>query len=287
MSEEPTVLFVDDEQIVLDSARKLLRKDPLRVAAARSATEGLQLLEQGGISVVLTDLRMPGIDGMELLAEVKRRWPSLPVVMVTGYATIGTAMQAMKLGAFDYVAKPFTRDELRGTVRRALHLAAEQAGAAGAAGAAADAGGGGADGEETEGGAGAAEGGDAGDPSRPGGGPEQGLRTLGRNSWIMLQKDGTVLLGVERAFVAAVGEIRDVDLPAAGEVLTQGAVCLQVFGADLTVHTVWSPLSGEVVEVNPRLADAPASVLADPYGDGWLLRLRPSRFEAERQVLGL
>ena len=94
-----TVLVVDDEQIVLDSAQKLLRKEPFEVLTARSAAEGLSLLEGGGIQVVLTDLKMPGMDGLELTKQVKQRWPAIPVVMVTGYATIRTALQAMRMVA--------------------------------------------------------------------------------------------------------------------------------------------------------------------------------------------
>ncbi len=260
--DELTILVVDDEAIVLDSAKKILRKDPLRVVTALSAAEGLDLLARGGIHVVLTDMMMPEMDGLELTRIIKERWPTIPVVLITGYATISTAMQAMKLGAFDYVAKPFTRAELRGIVKRALHLVAEV---------------------EQDTPTGAAAGSAAGARGKM----PAGLRTLGGNSWMMTQKDGTVRIGVELGFVTAAGAIENIDLPAVGDVLSQGAVCLQIFSADLRCHTVWSPLSGEVVEVNPKVQQDPSAALQDPYGEGWLLRLRPSKFEAERQVLGL
>ena len=257
-----TVLVVDDEQIVLDSVHKLLRKEPLELVTAQSAAEGLTLLEDGGIQVVLTDLKMPGMDGLEFTKQIKQRWPAIPVVMVTGYATIRTAIQAMRLGAFDYIAKPFTKAELRGIVKRALHLAAQVEQSAPSSEDGADAGG------QTD-------------------TPKPILRTLGRNSWMMTQTDGSVLMGVEMAFVKGAGVIQDIDLPQVGDVLRQGAVCLQIFTTDLNCHTVWSPLSGEVVEVNQRLLDDPATALQDPYGEGWLLRITPSNFEAEREVLGL
>jgi CheY-like chemotaxis protein/glycine cleavage system H lipoate-binding protein len=259
---ELCVLVVDDEQIVLDSARKLLRKDPLCVVTAKSAAEGIELLEKGGIHVVLTDMMMPGMDGLEFTRRIKERWPALPVVMITGYATISTAMQAMKLGAFDYVAKPFTKAELRGIVKRALHLVSEV---------------------EQDTPAGAAAGNAAGARDEV----PAGLRTLGGNSWMMMEEDGNVRVGVERAFVAAAGTIQDIDMPSVGDVISQGAVCLQIISGDLRSHTVWSPLSGEVIEVNERMQSDPTEALQDPYGEGWLLRIRPSNFEAERQVLGL
>ncbi len=257
-----TILFVDDEQIVLDSAYKLLRKEPFRLETATSATDALERLEQGGIQVVLTDMMMPGMDGLEFTRIVKQKWPTIPVVMVTGYATITTAMEAMSLGAFDYIAKPFTKSELRGMVKRALHLVAEVA-------------------QDTP--YGAAAGSVVGETgtTRP------GLRTLGHNSWLMMQKDGTVLIGLEMAFVKGAGTIENLDLPAVGDLLSQGGICLQIFTADLHSHTVWSPLSGKVREVNQKLLDDPATALQDPYGEGWLLRIEPSNFEDERKVLGL
>ncbi len=259
---ELTILVVDDEQIVLDSARKLLRKDPLKVVTALTAAEGLEVLEGGGVTVVLTDMMMPGMDGLEFTRLIKERWPAVPVVMITGYATITTAMQAMKLGAFDYVAKPFTKAELRGIVHRALHLVAEVA-------------------HDTPTGTA------AGDAVGTGHQTHARLRTLGRNSWLMLEEDGCVLMGVEESFVNAAGAITEIDLPAVGDMVSQGAVCLQIFTTDLICHTVWSPLSGEVVEVNSRVAEDPADALQDPYDKGWLLRVRPSNFEVERTLLGL
>jgi glycine cleavage system H protein len=186
-------------------------------------------------------------------------------------------MQAMKLGAFDYIAKPFTKAELRGIVQRALHLVAEVARDRSGAGLAGDGQGAG----SAEAGAAGTGPGDAATAARP------GLRTLGRNSWMMVQRDGSVLIGVEASFVKGAGVIRDIDLPSVGDVLTQGAVCLQIFSADLQCHTVWSPLSGEVIEVNQMLIEDAATALQDPYGEGWLLRVQPSNFEDERKVLGL
>ena len=257
-----TILFVDDEQIVLDSAKKLLRKEPLTIETAMSASDGLARLEKGGVQVVLTDLKMPGMDGLEFTRKIKEKWPAIPVVMVTGYATISTAMQAMKLGAFDYIAKPFTKAELRGIVKRAMHLVAEV--------------------EQ-----GSPLGDSATTPTGSSDSTPPGLRTLGRNSWMMMLRDGSVKIGVEMAFVEKAGDIQDLDLPSVGDVLRQGSVCLRIISANLHCHTVWSPFSGDVLEVNQKLLEDPTTALQDPYGEGWLLRIKPSKFEAERKVLGL
>ncbi len=265
-AEQLTILVVDDEQIVLDSARKLLRKDPLKVVTALSADEGLSILDRDGATVVLTDMMMPGMDGLEFTKQVKQKWPTIPVVMVTGYATISTAMQAMKIGAFDYIAKPFTKAELRGIVRRALHLVAEV---------------------EHNTPTGTAAESAVGKPADDRGKSVPNLRTLGGNCWLLVEEDGRILIGVEKAFVDAAGAVTEIDLPAVGDILSQGAVCLQIFTADLVCHTVWSPVSGEVNEVNQLVADDPTTGLQNPYDTGWLLRIKPSNFEAERKVLGL
>ena len=114
------VLVIDDEQIVLDSVRKHLSKANFEVHTVLSATKGLKAAEQQSFDLVLTDLMMPQIDGLELMKIIQTRYPGLPVVMMTGYATISTAQQAEQMGAAGYVAKPFSRAELLEVVRLAL-----------------------------------------------------------------------------------------------------------------------------------------------------------------------
>jgi len=119
-------LVIDDEQIVLDSVTRILSEENYQVDTSLSGREGLAKALKGGYELVLTDIRMPDIGGMRVLRDVKRAKPKLPVVIITGYATVRSAVQAMKLGAADYLEKPFTPDQLLKAVKGALNLAVTQ-----------------------------------------------------------------------------------------------------------------------------------------------------------------
>lgn len=114
------ILVVDDEEIVRISCKRLLTPEGYDVRVVRSAVDAFSLLRDEPFDLVLTDLKMPDIDGIEVLRRVKEEWPEIAVVMITGYQTITTAVQAIKLGAFDYLEKPFTPDSLLATVGNAL-----------------------------------------------------------------------------------------------------------------------------------------------------------------------
>ena len=119
-------LVIDDEQIVVDSVSKILTDENYEVDVSISGREGLNQAVQKDYDIILTDIRMPYIGGMRVLRDIKRAKPSLPVVMMTGYASVKSAVQAMKLGAADYIEKPFTPDQLLKAVDAALDKAATQ-----------------------------------------------------------------------------------------------------------------------------------------------------------------
>ena len=116
-------LVIDDEQIVLDSVSKILKDENFEVEVTLSGRQGLEQAIQKDYDIVLTDLRMPDIGGMRVLRDAKRAKPALPVVMITGYGSVKSAVQAMKLGAAEYLEKPFSPDALIRTVNSALHVA--------------------------------------------------------------------------------------------------------------------------------------------------------------------
>src|SRR5262249_22173915 len=103
---------IDDEVNAATALETLLREDGYEVAQANDARTGLQLIEKTDPDVVLSDLRMPGMDGLELLAKVKEMRADTMVVLMTAYGTVRTAVQAMKLGAEDYLGKPIDVEEL-------------------------------------------------------------------------------------------------------------------------------------------------------------------------------
>jgi DNA-binding NtrC family response regulator len=118
--EKIKVLAIDDEQVVLDSIRKVLEAEGIDVYTAIESKKGLEQAIENDFDLVMTDIRMPVIGGMRILRDTKRAKPSLPVVIFTGYATVQSAVQAMKLGASDYIEKPFTPDMLITTVKKVL-----------------------------------------------------------------------------------------------------------------------------------------------------------------------
>jgi len=123
--EKKKVLVIDDEQIVLDSVSQILIDENYEVDASLSGREGLDWAIERPYDIVLTDIRMPDIGGMRVLRDIKRIKSSLPVLIITGYATTKAAVQAMKLGAADYIEKPFEPEQLLESVARALGIAAE------------------------------------------------------------------------------------------------------------------------------------------------------------------
>jgi len=125
--ERKKALVIDDEQVVLDSVSKILTADNYDVDVSLSGLEGLDRAIKGHYDIVLTDIRMPGIGGMRVLRDIKRAKPSLPVVIITGYATVKAAVQVMKLVAADYLEKPFTPEQLLKAAASALGIAATQA----------------------------------------------------------------------------------------------------------------------------------------------------------------
>jgi DNA-binding NtrC family response regulator len=114
------ILVIDDEDIVLTSCRRILEPEGYFVELAKSGSEALCILSRTGFDLVLTDLKMPDMDGIEVLLGIREQWAELEVIIMTGYGTVSTAVDAMKKGAFDYIEKPFQPDDLMSLVSRAL-----------------------------------------------------------------------------------------------------------------------------------------------------------------------
>jgi DNA-binding NtrC family response regulator len=114
------ILIVDDEEIVIKSCLRILAGDEFQVESVQDGREALKKIEENPYDVVILDIMMPNIDGLEVLRRVKETHPNVDVIMITGLSQVDTAVQAMKLGAFDYISKPFEPDELKLVVFRAL-----------------------------------------------------------------------------------------------------------------------------------------------------------------------
>jgi DNA-binding NtrC family response regulator len=116
----PKVLIIDDEKAIRNALRDILQFEKFEVEEAADGAEGVRLAEAGGFDLVLCDIKMPKMDGMEVLAKLQETHPDLPVVMISGHGTIDTAVEAIKKGAYDFISKPPDLNRLLVTVRNAL-----------------------------------------------------------------------------------------------------------------------------------------------------------------------
>jgi DNA-binding NtrC family response regulator len=114
------VLIIDDEKPIRNALRDILEYEKMQVEDAATGTEGLQKLEKDKFDLILCDIKMPGIDGIEVLEKMMQQGNSAPVIMISGHGTIETAVEAVKKGAFDFIAKPLDLNRLLVTVRNAL-----------------------------------------------------------------------------------------------------------------------------------------------------------------------
>ena len=121
MQNQAKILIIDDERIALRNLEHVMKKEGYDVTGTQSGANALKLLEETRFDVVLTDLRMEKVDGMQILKKTRELYPDTEVIMITGYATLDSAVDAMKQGAFYYIAKPFKLDEVRKVTEEAVH----------------------------------------------------------------------------------------------------------------------------------------------------------------------
>ncbi|MFC1876160.1 response regulator [Thermodesulfobacteriota bacterium] len=120
METTPRIIVVDDEKSICSNVEKILKKNHYEIVHATTADEALEKMAVESFSLLISDIVMPGKNGLELLKLVKQQWPLTKAVMMTAYASTDTAVKAIRMGALDYIPKPFTPDELRSTVEKAL-----------------------------------------------------------------------------------------------------------------------------------------------------------------------
>jgi heterodisulfide reductase subunit C/FixJ family two-component response regulator/glycine cleavage system H lipoate-binding protein len=251
-------LVVDDEPVVCKSCRRILTGAGHEVDTSLSAVEALKKAEETKYDVIVTDLKMPGMSGLELLEAIKGKQPDTDVIIITGYATIDTAVKAMRLGAFDYIPKPFTPDELLSVTSRAIErrrmLQAERERS-----------------KKTH---------VLFDYHMP-----DELYYLPEHAWARILEDGLVDVGMDDVYQRTLPVVEKIDLPAVGTLLEQGSTCCAIHCPGDRVHKTWSPVSGEVVAVNEVLEKKPVRIKEDPYGEGWMVRVEPSRLEEDLKNL--
>jgi len=114
------IFIIDDESVICDACELVLSEEGHTVFCCATGKAGLQAIQQGTYDVILLDMKLPDIDGMEVLRAVCKHKPSPCIIVMTGYATMSNAVQTMKLGAVDFLSKPFTDDELISAIEKAF-----------------------------------------------------------------------------------------------------------------------------------------------------------------------
>ena len=124
MTDQKTVLLIDDDESLRRVIEYNLRDEGYEVLTAAEGRSGLRLFQEARVDLVVTDVRMPEMDGLELLTHLRAMQPDLPVIVLTAHGTIDAAVEAMRMGAFDDLTKPFSREQLKASVRKGLDVAA-------------------------------------------------------------------------------------------------------------------------------------------------------------------
>lgn len=114
------ILVIDDEDIVRTSCSRTLSPLGYEVRLTQSSLDGLRMIDEEKFDLVLTDIKMPDMDGIEVLKQVRDKFPEMKVIIMTGYQSIENALKSVQLGAFDYIEKPFSPDALISSVSKAL-----------------------------------------------------------------------------------------------------------------------------------------------------------------------
>ncbi|OHB73387.1 MAG: hypothetical protein A2V70_21100 [Planctomycetes bacterium RBG_13_63_9] len=251
MPRDPRLLVVDDEAAIGQACRRILSRQGFQVDQCTDASEGLNRASEGNYAAILLDIKMPELDGIQFLEELRKKKPGVPVMIMTAYPSIANAAAAVRLGASDYITKPFTPEQITQSVRRML---ARDAGCE----------------NQSE------------DPltiveswANP-----QGEFLFLDESWLQVDEDASVCVG---ALLKCLHEKKPlaVRLPQVGEALYQGLPLAGATFPDGHLAVVPSPISGVVDAINVLLAVDPSALFSDPCGRGWIACVCTTRFEEE------
>lgn len=250
MANDYDILVIEDEPVVIEAAKKILLPENFTLDEALDAASALNKLQDNHYQLILSDLMLPKVSGFELIETVKRKYPHLPIIAITGYATLENAVQSLKMGAFDFIPKPFDLEELLGVVNRAMSFKKMMA-----------------------------------SPDRS---EWHSLKArsgkyyfLGQHSWAKIDQDGSAILGVGETFAGVVKDVERIRVTPINEEICQGSVFAWITTKQNLVHMVWAPLSGKVIENNCEIEQDANLINTDPFFRGWLIRIIPTNLEGE------
>ncbi len=252
MLDTQNLLVVDDEEVICQACQRVFSRQGFQVEECVDPREGLNRATEKEYSAILLDIKMPGMDGIQFLEELRKKKPDVPVMIMTGYPSIPNAASAVRLGASDYITKPFTPEQITQAVQRMLAHR------------------------------------DSNGKNRPGStsatveseAPPTREFLFLNEAWCQLEEDGSACVGamLPRSQGATVQALQ---LPKVGEVMYQGLPLAGITMEGKSQRIVPSPVSGVVVAVNEQLTKDPSVMLNDPAGDGWIACICTTRLDAE------
>src|SRR5450759_3423428 len=265
-SPKARILAVDDESIILDSFRKILVVAGYSIDTVEKGREALGLILKHDYDFVFTDLKMPEMDGLEVTKAVKHLRPDIDVIVITGYASIETAVETMKYGAMDYVQKPFTEDELidffnKCLIKRKDRIEREMRPTVRLI-----------------------------TPSTKESGSQHefnvpaGIFISRNHTWVNLEMNGTARVGIDDFARKILSKIDKVELPKLNTEVRKGDLLLAIKHGSQTVD-LSSPISGKVTLLNTEHVEHPDWIASKPFELSWMCCIEPSNLSEELRSL--
>jgi len=260
------ILAVDDEAIILDSFRKILVVAGYSIDTVEKGKEALGLILNNDYDFVFTDLKMPEMDGLEVTKAVKHLRPDIDVIVITGYASIDTAVETMKFGAMDYVQKPFTEDELitffnkcvikrRDRIERQMKPTVRLI-----------------------------------TPSTKESGSQHefnvpaGIFISQNHTWVNVEMNGTARIGIDDFARKIIGKIDKVEMPKLNTEIRKGDLLLSIKHGSHDVDLA-SPISGKITLLNTEHIEHPDWIASKPFELSWMCCIEPSNLSEELHSL--
>jgi CheY-like chemotaxis protein len=261
-SPKARILAVDDEKIILDSLRKMLVLGGYSIDTVESGEEALGLVSKRDYDFLFTDLKMPGMDGVEVTKAVKHLRPDIDVIVITGYGTIESAVETVQYGAMDYVEKPFTEDELlafvkTAVIKRQARLEKQVRHKVRLV--------------------------------KPGIGESKSRFELNvpagafisrQHAWARIELNGAVRIGLDDLIRKIFRQVDGVNLPETGSKIAKGETLFSITYGDYSLN-IPSPISGTVISVNSEHSEHPEWLAIKPFELSWMCRVEPSNLAAE------
>ena len=262
MKDKYDLLVVEDEPVVLSAIRKILESERMTMDEALNSGIALGKLKRNSYKLIVTDLMLPHMSGLDLIQAIKKDHPCVPLVVITGYATLEKALESFKMGSFDFIPKPFDTEAFLAVIYRGMkysRLMENRDPEESAFVQIPDA-----SGENTN---------------------ADAVYCLGCHAQAQLLENGTALIRVGQTFPGMIDNLKKLEVFPQAEEVIQGKCCAQFITEDGLVNMFWSPLSGKIEAYNDELIENIDMINTDPYDRGWIFRLTPTNLEEELKHL--